>query len=57
MYTFEKSIFINPPQHEFFDFGTDPAKHTLWQRTTLSSEWATDESPGVGSMIKSVGKL
>lgn len=57
MYTFEKCIFINRPQQEVFDFVTDPANHTLWQRTTLSSEWAPDESPGVGSTIKSVVKL
>lgn len=57
MYTFEKRIFIKRPQQEVFEFVTNPANSTQWQRTTISSEWTSDGSPGVGSKIKSVIKL
>ena len=57
MYTFEKSIIIKRPQQEVFEFVTNPANSTQWQRTTVSSEWTSDGSPGVGSKIKSVIKL
>jgi len=57
MYTFEKSIFINRPQQEVFDFVTNPANAAQWESTTESAEWTTDGPPGVGSTIKVVIKL
>lgn len=57
MYTFEKSIFINRPQQEVFDFVTNPANATQWESTTESAEWISDGPPGVGSTINVVIKL
>ena len=57
MYTFEKSIFINRPQQEVFDFVTNPANATQWESSTESAEWTTDGRPGVGSTIEVVIKM
>jgi carbon monoxide dehydrogenase subunit G len=57
MYSFEKSIFINQPQKEVFDYATDPTRNAEWQSQTVSAEWASDGLPGTGSKIKSVVKL
>ena len=57
MYRFEKSIFINRPQKEVFEYATDPTRNAEWQSQTVSAEWASAGPPGVGSKIKSVVKL
>ena len=57
MYTFEKSIFINRPQQEVFEFVTNPANSTKWESTMESAEWTSDGPPGVGSTIKVVIKM
>ncbi|MCH7611644.1 MAG: SRPBCC family protein [Chloroflexi bacterium] len=54
MFTFEKSIFINRPQQEVFDFVTDPANDAQWQGSTEVAEWTSQGPPGVGSTQRSV---
>ena len=57
MFSFEKTIFINRPAQEVFDLVTDPSRDALWRPSAISSEWATEGPPGVGSIKKEVGKL
>ena len=57
MFTFEKSLFINRPPQEVFDFVSDPAKDTEWRNTAGSSEWTSEGPPGVGSTLHSVDKF
>ena len=57
MITFEKSIFINRPQQEVFDFLTDPTNDSKWRDSAVSSEWVTEEPVGVGSKLRSVDKF
>ncbi len=54
---FEKSIFINRPRQEVFDFTVDPLNDARWQSDIVSSE-ATSEGPrGVGSTSRVVRKF
>jgi len=57
MYKFERSIFINRPVQEVFDFVTNPANNTKWQSGIESAEWTSDGPRGVGSIVKVVAKL
>ena len=57
MFTFEKSLFINRPQQEVFDFVSNPANDSKWSSSTESSEWASEGPPGVGSTLRSVDKF
>jgi len=57
MYKFEKSIAINRPQQEVFDFMSDPTKQALYQSSTESAEWTSEGPPGVGATFKAVAKL
>ena len=53
MYTFEKSLVITRPQQEVFDFVTNPANHTQWQRTTLCSDMIKEvEFPSEGATLR-----
>ena len=54
MVTFEKSIFINRPQQEVFDFVSNPANDAQWQGSTEAAEWTSEGPPGVGSTKRSV---
>jgi hypothetical protein len=57
MFTFEKSIFINRPQQELFDFVSNPANDAKWRPNAVSAEWISEGPVGVGSTQRSVGKL
>jgi carbon monoxide dehydrogenase subunit G len=57
MYAFEKSVFINLPQKNVFEYITNPANNPHWQRTTVSAYWITNGPPGIGSKFKSVIKM
>lgn len=57
MYTFKKSIFINVPQQDLFDFVTNPANDTKWRPSTISVEWTSEGPVGVGSTQRSVDKF
>jgi carbon monoxide dehydrogenase subunit G len=57
MYKFEKSVFINRPQQEVFDFLADPANDAKWQSSSEGSEWTSEGPPGVGSKLRSANKF
>ena len=52
MVTFEKSIFINRPQQEVFDFVSNPANEIQWGGNVEVSEWTSEGPPGVGSTMR-----
>ena len=54
MFNFEKSLFINRPQQEVFDYLSNPANSAQWQNSTEVSEWTSEGPPGVGSTQRSV---
>ena len=57
MIAFEKSIFINRPQQEVFDFVSNPANDPQWRSGAESAEWTSEGPVGVGSTYRSVDKL
>ncbi len=57
MATFEKSIIINRPQQDVFDFVSNPANDPQWQSTADSAEWTSEGPNGVGSTQRSTGKF
>ena len=57
MLTWEKSIFINRPQQEVWDFISNPATLPQWSSTAESGEWTSEGPPGVGSTALEVGKV
>ena len=57
MITYEKSIFINRPQQEVWDFITNPANNSQWEDSTEHAEWTSEDPPGVGSTYRAVGKI
>ena len=56
MVTYEKSIFINRPQQEVFDFLSNPANHSEYSNMAESAEWISQAPHGVGSTYHGVGK-
>jgi carbon monoxide dehydrogenase subunit G len=57
MITFEKSLFINHPPQEVFDFVSNPANDTEWRNSAESAEWVSEGPPGVGSTQHAVSKF
>ena len=57
MFKYEKSIFINRPQQEVFDFVTDLSNDPSWQSSIESVEQVSDGPIGVGSTWRYVGKF
>lgn len=57
MFTLEKSISINRPQQDVFEFVSDPTNGSKWQSQFLSIEWASAEPHGVGSTQRSVTRF
>jgi ligand-binding SRPBCC domain-containing protein len=57
MTTFETSIFINRPPQDVWDFYTNPANISQWSSNTEHEEWTSEGLPGVGSTLRSEGKL
>ena len=57
MYMFEKSIFINRPPQDVFDYITNPDNDSNWRSTAVSAEWTSDGPVGVGSTQRTVGKF
>ena len=57
MATFGKSVLINRPQQEVFDFVSDPTKNVEWQSIALSAEWTSKGPIGVGSTLHSVDRF
>lgn len=57
MYSIEKSIFINRPQQEVFDFESDPANVHKWETQEISVEWSSEGPHGVGSTQSSITRF
>lgn len=57
MFKFEKSVFINQPIEEVFEFLTDPANDSKWREVAESREWSSDGPIRVGSTQRSVSKM
>jgi uncharacterized membrane protein len=57
MIKFEKSILINRPQQEVFDFVTDLSNDSQWQSSIESVEQVSDGPIGVGSTWRYVTKF
>jgi carbon monoxide dehydrogenase subunit G len=57
MFKYEKSVFINRPQQEVFDFVTDLSNDSKWQSSIESVERVSDGPIGVGSTWRYVTKL
>jgi uncharacterized membrane protein len=54
MFTVERSISINRPRQEVYDFTADPSNLPKWQSQILSAEWSSEGPHGVGSTCRSV---
>jgi len=57
MIKFEKSVLINRPQQEVFDFVTNLSNDPKWQSSIESVEQVSDGPIGVGSTWRYVTKL
>jgi carbon monoxide dehydrogenase subunit G len=57
MYQFEKSIFINRPQQEVFDYVSNPANNQVWQSGGGSTEKTSEGPTGVGTTYRSTSKF
>jgi uncharacterized membrane protein len=57
MIKFKKSILINRPQQEVFDFVTDLSNDSQWQSSIESVEQVSDGPIGVGSTWRYVTKF
>lgn len=57
MYKFERSIFIDRPQQEVFDYLADPNNDPKWRDSSISAEWTSDGPVGVGSSQHAVDKF
>lgn len=57
MIKFEKSVLINRPQQEVFDFVTDLSNDSQWQSSIESVEQVSDGPIGVGSTWRYVTKF
>jgi carbon monoxide dehydrogenase subunit G len=56
MFTIEKSIVINRPQQDVFDFASDPAHAHKWLKVVKSKEWISAGPNGVGSTQRVVAR-
>jgi uncharacterized membrane protein len=57
MFKYEKSVFINRPQQEVFDFVTDLSNDPKWQSRIESVERVSEGPIGVGSTWRYVSKI
>ena len=57
MFKYEKSVFINRPQQEVFDFVTNLSNDPKWQASIESVRQISDGKIGVGSTFRYEAKL
>jgi len=57
MFKYEKSVLINCPQQEVFDFVTDLSNDPKWQASIESVRQISDDHTGVGSTFRYESKL
>lgn len=53
----EKTININRPQQEVFDFASNPVNAHKWQHTVKSQKWTSEDPHGVGSTQRGVTRF
>jgi uncharacterized membrane protein len=53
MFTVEKTMFVNRPPKEVFEYASDVSNLHQWQDQFLSAEWTSAEPHGVGSTQRS----
>jgi hypothetical protein len=53
----KKMIIRGTTPTEVFDFISNPANDSAWRESTVSFEWLTDETEGVGSRIRATDRL
>lgn len=56
MFTIERTIIINRPQQEVFDFASDPAHAHKWLKVVKSKNWSSESPHGVGSTQRVVAR-
>ena len=56
MFTIGKSIVINRPQQEVFEFASDPAHAHQWLQVIKSKEWSSAGPYGVGSTQRVIAR-
>jgi hypothetical protein len=56
MANFETTEFIQCPPQTVFEYLTNPANMAKWQANTVSAEWTSAGTPGIGSTFKVVSK-
>ena len=54
---FTLNVFINRSQQDIFDFLSNPANLSKWNSNFTSAEWASSDTPGVGSTYKVLAKM
>ena len=57
MFTVEKTISINRPKQDVFDYASDPANAHKWQSVVKSKQWTSEDPPGVGSTQRFVSRF
>ena len=57
MQKFTLNVFINRPLQEVFDFLSEPANLSKWNRNFASAEWTSSHAPGLGSTYKVLAKM
>ena len=57
MLTLEKTVIIDRPQQEVFDFVSDPANDARYRGGARSAEWSSEGPVGVGSTMRSVDRF
>lgn len=57
MFTVERTIVIDRPQQEVFDFASDPAHAHEWLKVVKSKNWASEGPHGVGSTQRVVARF
>ena len=57
MFTIEKTIVINRPEQEVFDFASNPANAHKWQSNLKSKKWTSEGPHGVDSTQRVVARF
>ncbi len=57
MYKFTKSVFVNRPQQDVFDFLSNPANLSTWQPAIESAKWTATGMPGIRSTYSVLAKM
>lgn len=57
MVNLTKSVHVERPQQEVFEFLADPANDPSWRDSAISAEWMTEGPVAIGSRLKSVDKF